>query len=264
MLWEITQGSVRVLAIEDGGHTADPTVLFPTADPSYFDGPVRISFSCFLIEKGSDLALVDVGFGRDVPTRPGVEAGQLVEALHVLNIDPSAIGTIIHTHVHPDHVGGHLRDGEVLFTNADVFIHEDELIREPWTHYPVPEVIQRSLFALKERQQIHRVETLSTLPMGLGLIETPGHTPGHLSVEVTTDDGPVLIAGDVTHHPAQLEHPEWHGAADMDIPEANRSRRALFGRAAQLDAILAPSHYRRPGFGKVIADRGEWRFVPLR
>ena len=84
MLWEIAQGSVRILAIEDGGHMADPAVVFPTADPAEFDGDVRLSFGCFLIETSEGLALVDVGYGRDIATREGVVTGQLLDARPVL------------------------------------------------------------------------------------------------------------------------------------------------------------------------------------
>lgn len=262
MLWEIVQGSVRVLAIEDGGHTAEAKVVFPSSEPGELsDNDIWLSFGCFLIEKGEQLALVDVGFGADRPTREGVVAGQLVEALVTLDIDPGSIGTVIQTHVHPDHVGGHIHKGEVLFHNADVFAHDSELIRAPWKNDPLPDVVRSSLVPLKERGQLHAVTKLSPLPMGLGIIETPGHTPGHISLEIATDDGPLIIAGDVTHHPIQLAHPDWYVRADMDIPRANAARRALFERAAKTEATLACGHYRKPGFGKVITDGRRWRFI---
>lgn len=262
MLWEIAQGSVRVLAIEDGGHMVDPAVLFPTADRAAFDEDLRLSFGCFLIEKGSELALIDVGFGADRPTREGVVAGQLIDALATLEIDPGSIGTVVQTHVHPDHVGGHVYRGEVLFENAEVFVHDKELTRKPWANDPLPEIVRASILPLQERGQITSVSTLSPLPLGLGIIETPGHTPGHISIEVSTDDGPMLIAGDVTHHPQQLVRPNWYVRTDMDIPGANAARRALFDRAARTSAVLACGHYRKPGFGRVIADGGNWRFLP--
>ena len=263
MLWEIVQGSVRILAIEDGGHQADASVVFPVHESGTLpDQQIWLSFGCFLIEKGEELALVDVGFGADRPTREGVVAGQLIDALNTLEIDPGAINAVVQTHVHPDHVGGHIHKGEVLFRNADVFVHDSELIRAPWNNDPLPDVVRGALNPLKERGQLHAVTKLSPSPMGLGIVETPCHTPGPISLEITTDDGPVLIAGDVTHHPIQLAHPDWYVQADMDIPAANAARRALFERAARTEAYLACGHYRKPGFGRVIADGRGWRFVP--
>lgn len=262
MLWEVAQGSVRVLAIEDGGHCVTPEVLFPTCTPEAFTDEIWVSFGCFLVENAEGLALIDVGFGRDRPVRKGVSAGQLFDVLEVLDIDPTDITTIVHTHVHPDHVGGHILDGEVAFPNADVFVHEDDLIYDPWSKFPVPDVIRASLRPLKERNQLHAVSTLSTLPMRLGIIETHGHTPGHISVEIVGDEGPIIIAGDVSHHPMQLRHPTWHAQADMNIAEANEARRQLFKRAATRDAILACGHYEKPGFGRVVSDDTGWRFVP--
>jgi N-acyl homoserine lactone hydrolase len=42
-------------------------------------------------------------------------------------------------------------------------------------------------------------ERSHALAAGVTLVPTPGHTPGHLSVAVRTDEGLVLLAGDASY-----------------------------------------------------------------
>jgi N-acyl homoserine lactone hydrolase len=41
---------------------------------------------------------------------------------------------------------------------------------------------------------------------GVHLFSTPGHTPGHQSVVIETDDGPVVIAGQAIYSAAEFAH----------------------------------------------------------
>jgi len=62
---------------------------------------------------------------------------------------------------------------------------------------------------------------------GLLVLSTPGHTPGHLSFEMTGGEG-LLIAVDVANNEmASFEHPEWHFGYDTD-PELGVRTRNLF------------------------------------
>jgi glyoxylase-like metal-dependent hydrolase (beta-lactamase superfamily II) len=70
-------------------------------------------------------------------------------------------------------------------------------------------------------------------PIGVGtalsVLEAPGHTPGHLAVAV---GDAFLWTGDALIHPANVTHPEWTSAADMDGERNERTRRGLLTRAA--------------------------------
>jgi glyoxylase-like metal-dependent hydrolase (beta-lactamase superfamily II) len=74
---------------------------------------------------------------------------------------------------------------------------------------------------------------------GLRVIATPGHTPGHISVATEH----VVIAGDVLHSPAQLQHPQWCFGSDRDPEQAAASRRKLL--AAYGPDVLACGHFTR-------------------
>ena len=48
------------------------------------------------------------------------------------------------------------------------------------------------------------------------LIPTPGHSPGHMSVHITSGGEEGLLTGDVAHHPCQMAHLDWSSTADSD------------------------------------------------
>lgn len=99
----------------------------------------------------------------------------------------------------------------------------------------------------------HRTITAGTPIAGrVSIIETPGHTPGHVSVVVDGGDGSrLLITGDVTHHPAQARHPEWNAGFDVDKPLAAETRHRVFAMLADEGWVQASGHYPRPGIGRV-------------
>ena len=87
------------------------------------------------------------------------------------------------------------------------------------------------------------------------MIESPGHTPGHVCIRVDGGDGTALvITGDVTHHPAQAHHPEWNVGFDIDKPLAAETRHRVFAMLADEGWVQASGHYPRPGIGHVHRD----------
>ena len=72
---------------------------------------------------------------------------------------------------------------------------------------------------------------LTTLP-------TPGHTPGHMSILITSQGERALILGDVAHNPAQVHAADWVSRAAMDPEQTRQTRRALVERARTFFSIL--------------------------
>ncbi len=253
-------GDVTVHSIEDGHFLRQPTVMFPESDPAvwdqgwpaYGDGRLRISLGCFLLETPDGHVLVDSGIGTHADIVGG-EGGDLPLALDQLEVAPSEIATVVHTHLHPDHISGNLTpDGALAFPEATFSVHEAELAFWQETDHPTGEVV-RSIFGPVVDAGRHRTVTAETpITSRVSVIETPGHTPGHVSVVVDGGDGSKLvITGDVTHHPAQARHPEWNAAADIDQPLAAETRRRVFAMLADEGWVQASGHYPRPGFGWV-------------
>lgn len=98
---------------------------------------------------------------------------------------------------------------------------------------------------------------------GLRLIPTPGHTPGHVAVELTSRGETALITGDCVHHPVQLAHPAIGACVDIDPRQSEASRRKLLGSLADTDTLLLGTHFAPPTAGRVLTHGDAYRLLPV-
>ncbi len=97
------------------------------------------------------------------------------------------VAVVVNTHLHFDHCGGNRRfPGVPIHVQrrelADARTEEDYTIRE-WVDFPDATYVE------------HEGEA-EILP-GVRLLPAPGHTEGHQVVLVETEEGPVVLGGDV-------------------------------------------------------------------
>ena len=97
----------------------------------------------------------------------------------------------------------------------------------------------------------------------LSLLPTPGHTPGHQSIVISSAGERAFILGDVSHHPAQLQETEWNAGADMDGPKAASTRKAIAERLEADGSLVAACHYPEPGLGHIVRAGGKRVFHAL-
>ena len=92
-------------------------------------------------------------------------------------------------------------------------------------------------------------------------ISTPGHTPGHMSLLVSSAGHQALITGDVLVHPAQVTEPEWLFLFDMNGQTAIRTRQTILHRLESEGMAAVVCHFPEPGFGKIVRLEGRryWR-----
>ena len=142
----------------------------------------RLGLCTVTLIRGDTLSIVDVAhFGR---------RNLLVDQLAAQNISPNDIGRVILTHAHWDH-----SQNTDLFPNAEIVIHAAEL--EYSKNPRAGDLATARYFANTLLEQNVRPVTAETeLEPGVRIIETPGHTRGHISVIAETAAGPVCIGGD--------------------------------------------------------------------
>lgn len=90
----------------------------------------------------------------------------------------------------------------------------------------------------------------------IALISTPGHSPGHLSIHITSEGEHALLTGDVAHHPCQMAHLDWCSNFDSNPEQSTRTRRALFERFADTPTLVFGGHY---GPGAITRDGDAFR-----
>jgi len=103
----------------------------------------------------------------------------------------------------------------------------------------------------------------TTLAAGVNVIATPGHTPGHAGVVLSSGGERAFILGDAISCPVQLEETEWSGMGDMDPKLARRTQEAVAREAESSGALLATSHFPDLTFGRVLRGEGRRYWQPL-
>jgi glyoxylase-like metal-dependent hydrolase (beta-lactamase superfamily II) len=91
---------------------------------------------------------------------------------------------------------------------------------------------------------------------GVRLLATPGHTPGHLAVALTSGSEMGVYTGDMFHHPAQIEHPEWSPLFDVLPDLSAETRRAMFERVRRERLVMFTAHLPTPGIARLPAGGG--------
>jgi glyoxylase-like metal-dependent hydrolase (beta-lactamase superfamily II) len=151
--------------------------------------------SSYIVDGDEGVLLVDTG----LPRRHGeIEAG-----LDEIGRRPSDVTAILLTHAHADHTGGaaHLRDATgaivVASTGDAPAVRGDAPVPPPPIFEGALSFLTRLVPGAKPVTVDHEVDETRThgLPTDVTVLETPGHTPGHVSYLLDRDGG-VLFVGD--------------------------------------------------------------------
>ncbi len=119
---------------------------------------------------------------------------------------------------------------------------------------------RRNYAAIKDKVVV--VNADDEIVAGLRVIDMPGHTQGHVSLELAGGDG-VIIGGDVLTHPLiSFQHPDWKPIADHVPDQAITTRQKLLDRLATGRSKLFGFHLPYPRVGLVERKGSAYRFVP--
>ena len=106
---------------------------------------------------------------------------------------------------------------------------------------------------------IDLVTTDYQVALGVSVVPTTGHTPGHVSVLISSQGEEALITGDFLHHPCQIAHPEWCANVDEDSTRAEQTRREIFRRFVDTPTLIIGTHFATPTAGRLVTDGDTYR-----
>lgn len=217
-----------------------PAGIVRAGDP--IDESVRLPVPAYLLETETERILIDTGlhpqaisdpeafYGRPEPFGPFQP--EQTESI-ADQIDLTTITRVVLTHLHWDHVAGL----SLIPSDVPVVVQRIE-----WAAGHDDSAVERNFYLPHDYAGSERpVELVDGDADLLGdgsvrLLLTPGHTPGHQSVQI----GNLVIGGDVTHFGAGLDDLRFPVFGD-DLAEQGRSAERLKGLRDAGHTVL-PGH----------------------
>ena len=232
-------------------------------------GKLRMSIHALVIESQGKRIIVDTCIGnekvRSNPVWSNLKLpflSDLAKAGH----SPDQIDRVVCTHLHVDHVGWNttLKDGKWVptFPNARYLLGGTEW--EYWSRFEGKDMrdpVEDSVRPVVEMGMADLIESTFRVTDEVWLEPTPGHTPGHHSVRISSKGQDAVITGDLMHHPIQCKFPEWDDGFDSDGAQAKKTRRAFCEKYADTNVVVFGTHFATPSAGKISKSGDSFRFT---
>ncbi len=253
--------------------TREAIVQIPWLQPHFADetGRLKMSIHALVVETPTRRIVVDTCIGNDKP-RASMPAWNQMQTSFLQDFEAAgfardSIDTVLCTHLHVDHVGWNtmLVDGRwaPTFPNARYLMGRTEFDYwrgEPDTFASEPAIFRDSVQPVFDAGLVDLVETDHVVCDEIRLTPTLGHTPGHVSIKISSQGAEALITGDFVHHPCQMAHPEWASAPDYDQDQSIRTRQETFAALADGPTLVIGTHFATPTAGRIVRDGEAFRF----
>ena len=251
--------------------TREHVVTIPWLAPHFADaeGRLKMSVHALVVETPEKRIVVDTCIGND-KTRNMANWSHLqttfLTDFEAAGFSRHSIDTVLCTHLHVDHVGWNTMwvDGEwkPTFPSARYLLAKPEF--EYWQAEAAakkgePEIFLDSVQPIWEAGLVDLVGTDHRICDEVWLVPTLGHTPGHVSVRISSKGENALITGDFIHHPCQLARPDWASAADYDQVASTQTREDMFESLANTSTLVIGTHFAAPTAGHVVRDGSAYR-----
>ncbi|SOZ40336.1 MBL fold metallo-hydrolase (plasmid) [Cupriavidus neocaledonicus] len=277
-IYRVMVGNFEVTALLDGTHAfpidtvvqgMPATAIADTLDQDFLKPPVQGSINAYLVNTGSKLVLIDAGAGALY----GPCCGRLVDNIRAAGYQPEQVDQVLLTHLHMDHIGGIAANGKMLFPNATVRASKAEAdywldaANKPGAPQLLVRFFDDASAAAAPYLAAHRFQPFEgdgELVPGITAMQTPGHTPGHVSYVIRSQGQTLVVWGDIVHVAAlQLRHPETTVRYDSHAGSATRSRRKIFDEVVRERALVAAAHISFPGLGHLRKHGSRYEWVPV-
>lgn len=280
MKWRI--GAVTVTKIVEMEVTGGSRFILPQATheeilpiawlrPHFADerGRLKMSIHALVVEAPGRRIVVDTCLGNDkegrrIPTWNNLQTPFLAD-LAAAGFPRESIDTVLCTHLHVDHVGWNtMRDAGKwvpTFPRARYLMGKTEFAH--WQgerdREDMQTVLADSVAPVADAGLVDLVETDHRLCDEISLVPTLGHTPGHVSVRISSQGEEALITGDFMHHPCQIAHPEWSSTADSDPAQAQATRERMLAELSGRPTLVIGTHFAGATAGRIVKDGDAYR-----
>ncbi|MBR98104.1 MAG: hypothetical protein CL887_06400 [Dehalococcoidia bacterium] len=251
-------GDVEIIAVSDGYGDMDPLEIFVDSnsdDWTFYtelidgEGHIHPRFGTTIIRTPDKTVLVDTGL-------QGPE-GTLIKELEECGILPFQVDIVLMTHLHPDHVGWNISQGKPTFDKAMYYAPKLD-----WDYWTKPEVLQNAdhvndqVIPLMADGRLQLMDKDFQVTPEISTLYSPGHTPGHTSFLIKSNEESLVVLGDVAHTPAQAHHTDWNPVFDVDGNLSRKTRNELVTEFEEKGFLISAGHFPYPGLGKFVRVNG--------
>ena len=277
--WQI--GDVRITKVLELEATGGSRFILPQATreavqpidwmfPHFMDeeGRLKMSVHALVVETPDRRIVVDTCLGngkeRANPNWSNLQTSFLAD-LEAAGYPRDSIDTVMCTHLHVDHVGWNtmLVDGKWLPTFPDarylMAAPEFSYWRDGDHGAEQATIFADSVAPVFDAGLVDLIGTEHLICPEVSLVPTHGHTPGHVSVRISSRGEEALITGDFIHHPCQMAHVDWSSAVDYDPDAARQTRRRMFEALAETPTLVIGTHFAGPTAGRLRRDGDAYR-----
>ncbi len=261
-------GDYKVYTLTDRSSDGNASVLIG-ATPEMLaetmpDGTYPTAVHAFLIKGPEGNILMDAGLGIHIHDQ--------LAALDVDNNEPLVIKL---THMHGDHIGGLMKEGQKVFSQATLLLSEkeynywnskEEMNKLPGDKQGGFRMAQTVLEAYAPGLGFETLSPPAPLDIdGIYALEAFGHTPGHTAYLLVSKGEKLLVWGDLAHAMAiQMPYPDVAVTYDVDPAIAITSRKEILRYVTSENIPVAGMHIPGTGIGRVEATgENSYRFIPI-
>ncbi|KRT17795.1 hypothetical protein ASU31_00405 [Pedobacter ginsenosidimutans] len=274
--YQFRLGNLEIIALSDGTVKipTDKIMLFAQSGETeallhaaFAKTDYEASINSFLVKLGEKLIIIDTGAGDLM----GPGSGHLLESLNAAGYTSEDIDVVLLTHIHGDHSGGLVIDGQLAFPNATLYVNQNDFdywLSEEQMNRVKPErqkSFRNAMAKVGPWADAGKVKTFTKdeeLFPGLFSWAQPGHTLGHTYFVITSGSEKLVVCADIVHvAPIQLANPEIAITLDVDPEAAVIKRKEVLKIAADERFWLAANHISFPGFGHVIKAGAGYQWV---
>ena len=262
---------------------ATPEALAPHRhwlEPHYVDFAsmkLVMAMQTYVLRHGRNVILVDTCVGNHKARRFHAPWNQRTDTVWLDNLAKAGVRVedvthVMCTHLHIDHVGWNTRliDGRWVptFPNARYVFAQSE-----WEYFDRlykkhgakvgDGSFADSVLPVVEAGRADLVASDFELDSGLWLEPYPGHTPGHVAINLLSGGKRGVLTGDIIHSPIQCVHPDWSTSGCADKAASATSRRRLLEKLAGADTLMMTAHFASPSAGLIERAGEGFRYLPL-
>lgn len=218
------RGANLKVFVLDGGYMIMRDLSRFTQDDSYNGQEKMIDNPVFIIEHSKGRLIWDVGNEDTLAHRRKEEYDtaeffvreKLLNQLKVMSLTPDSIDYLAVSHTHRDHTGN-----ANYFKNSTWIVDEREL---EWAMRE--EASTKNYDSLRNSKKITFKDTYDIFGDGSVIIHSmPGHTPGHMCLQVELKNETILLTGDLYHFNEQRQFkrvPKFNTDVQMTLESMKR------------------------------------------